>query len=86
MKVAIERQILANIETLGTVPLWFMAHYHHFYMQEFEGRTLFGCPALEAEKSSEYMLDQYGVWSPPGMLGLLIGRDQKRGWSDLSVL
>jgi hypothetical protein len=84
-KVAIERQIIGRTDTLGEVPLWFMAHYHHFYMQEFEGRTMFSCPALEAEKSSEYMLNQYGVWSPPGMLGLLIGRDKKRGWSDLSI-
>lgn len=84
-KNAIERQILGKTEALATVPLFFMAHYHHFYMQEFEGRTLFGCPALEAERSSEYMLDQYGVWSPPGMLGLLVGRDKKRGWSDLAV-
>ena len=84
-KSAIERQIIGRTGTLGEVPLWFTAHYHHFYMQEFEGRTLFACPALEAEKSSEYMLNQYGVWSPPGMLGLLIGRDQKRGWSDLSI-
>jgi hypothetical protein len=84
-KNALERQILGKTDTLGEVPLFFMAHYHHFYMQEFEGRTLFGCPALEAERSSEYMLDQYGVWSPPGMLGLLVGRDKKRGWSDLSV-
>jgi hypothetical protein len=85
VKVAIERQIIGRTDTLGTVPLWFMAHYHHFHSQEFEGRTLFGCPALEAEKSSEYMLDQYGVWSPPGLLGLIVGRDPKRGWSDLSI-
>lgn len=84
-KNAIERQILGKTEVLAGVPLYFMAHYHHFYMQEFEGRTMFGCPALEAERSSEYMLDQYGVWSPPGMLGLLVGRDKKRGWSDLAV-
>ena len=82
---AIERQILGKTETLAEVPLYFTAHYHHFYMQEFEGRTQFGCPALEAERSSEYMLDQYGVWSPPGMLGLLVGRDKKRGWSNLAV-
>lgn len=82
---AIERQILGKTDTLAQVKLFFMAHYHHFYMQEFEGRTQFGCPALEAERSSEYMLDQYGVWSPPGMLGMLVGRDKRRGWSDLAV-
>lgn len=84
-KSAIERQILGRTDTLGNVPLWFMAHYHHAYSNEFEGRALFGCPALEAERSSEYMLNQYGVWSPPGMLGLLVGTHNRRGWSDLSV-
>jgi hypothetical protein len=68
-KVALERQILGRTEDLGDVDIFFMAHYHHFYSNEFEGRTLFGCPALEAEKSSEYMLDQFGVWSPPGYEG-----------------
>lgn len=83
-RAAIERQILGRTEELGTTRLWFMAHYHHFYTQEFEGRTLFGCPALEAERSSEYMLDQYGVWSPPGMLGMLVG-GSGRGWQNANV-
>lgn len=83
---AIERQILGRTDTLGTVPLWFMAHYHHHYSNEFEGRSLFGCPALEAERSSEYMLNQYGVWSPPGMLGMLVGTHTTRKWSDLTVI
>lgn len=85
-KTALERQILGRTDELGDVDLWFMAHYHHFYSTEFEGRTLFGCPALEAEKSSEYMLDQYGVWSPPGLLGLVVGESHHRdGWSHLNV-
>lgn len=79
-KSAIERQILGRTEDLGTTKLWFMAHYHHDYSMDFEGRTLFGCPALEAERSSEYMLEQFGVWSPPGMLGLVITNKVKRGW------
>lgn len=82
---AIERQILGRTEELLNVKNYFMAHYHHFYMREDRGRTVFGCPALEAEKSSEYMLDQYGVWSPSGMLGMVVGKDKKRGWSDLAV-
>ena len=85
VKGAIERQILGSTERLGTTRLWFMAHYHHFHAQEFEGRTLFGCPALEALRSSEYMLDQFGVWSPPGVLGLLIDSTVDRGWTDLAV-
>lgn len=83
---AIERQILGRTDELGSVPLYYAAHYHHSYSQEFEGRSLFGCPALEAERSSEYMLNQFGVWSPPGMLGMRVGQHNRRGWSDLSVL
>lgn len=82
---AIERQILGNTADLGTTKLWIMAHYHHAYYQEFEGRTLFGCPALEAERSSEYMLDQYGVWSPAGMLGFVVTSDNPRGWAHKNI-
>lgn len=86
-RAALERQILGRTEDLGDVRLWFMAHYHHYYANEFEGRTLFGCPAIEAEKSSEYMLDMYGVWSPPGVLGLLVGDSLgARGWGHKNVL
>jgi hypothetical protein len=84
-RAAIERQILGRTEELGKTALWFMAHYHHHYSNEFEGRTLFGCPAIEAERSSEYMLNQYGVWSPPGVLGLLVSEHNSRGWSNLNV-
>ena len=80
-RAAIERQILGRTAELGDVELWYFAHFHHFYSNEFEGRTVFGCPALEAEKSSEYMLNQYGVWSPSGMLGMLIGGTSGRRWS-----
>jgi hypothetical protein len=82
---AIERQILGKTDELGKTALWFMAHYHHHYSNEFEGRTLFGCPAIEAERSSEYMLNQFGVWSPPGVLGMVVGVHNRRGWSNLNV-
>jgi hypothetical protein len=85
MKSAIERQILGRIEEYKDVKVWFAAHFHHFYAQEFEGKTLWGCPALEMEQSSEYMLDQYGVWSPAGMLGMMVGAHNSRGWSDVNV-
>jgi len=85
MKAAIERQILGRTAELGTVRLWFTAHYHHNYSQEFEGRTLFGCPALEAERSSEYMLDQFGVWSPPGLLGMVVTDQEQRGWRHKNI-
>lgn len=85
MKGAIERQILGNTADLGDVKLYMSAHYHHAYYQEFEGRTLFGCPALEAERSSEWMLEQYGVWSPAGMLGFVVTDQNARGWAHKNI-
>lgn len=84
-KNALERQMLGRPELLAT-KLFVVSHYHHAYMQEFEGRTLFGCPALEAERSSAYMLDNFGVWSPPGMLGVEVGtRHGSRGYGALRI-
>lgn len=74
VKTSLERQILGKEQHLSDVSLFFVAHYHHYYLCEFGTRTLFGCPALEAERSSEYMLDQYGVWNRPGMLGVVVGK------------
>lgn len=74
VKTSLERQLLGKEQLLNDVTLFFVAHYHHYYLCEFGTRTLFGCPALEAEKSSEYMLDQYGVWNRPGMLGVVVGK------------
>jgi hypothetical protein len=86
-KNAVEKQILGDIPRLGDVRIWFAAHFHHMYSNEFEGKTLFGCPALEAPVGSkEYMKDQFGVWSPPGMLGMLVGSGfEDRGWSNVNV-
>lgn len=84
-RAAIERQILGNTADLGDVRLYFAAHYHHAYYQEFEGRTLFGCPALEAKGSSEYMSEQFGVWSDPGMLGLVVTDQNARGWAHKNI-
>lgn len=86
MQNAVERQILGDTENLGSVPLWFVAHYHHAYFNTFADRTLWGCPALEAEKSSEYMLEQYGVWSPAGMLGMMVGTYWgTQGWANANI-
>lgn len=85
VKNAMEQQILADPVTRGTVRIWFTAHYHHFHSIEDRGRTVFGCPALEAEKSSEYMNHQYGVWSKPGMLGMVVTEEDSRGWTNLTI-
>jgi hypothetical protein len=74
-KVAVERQILGDPGFYSDIPLYITAHYHHEGLITDRGRFYVSCPALEAEKSSEYMLDQYGVWSPAGLLGFLVGAD-----------
>jgi hypothetical protein len=84
---AINKQILGRTEELVDVKLYVTAHYHHFNVLESQGRTFFGCPALEAEKSSQWFYDSAGVWSKPGMLGFVVGRTvAERGWSELSVI
>lgn len=93
-KNAIEKQILGRTEEMVDIRLFFTAHYHHFNTIEDRGRTYFGCPALEAEKSSQWFYDSAGVWSKPGMLGLVVGSTAGdkhvdsggRGWAELDVI
>ncbi len=86
-KNAIEKQILGRTEELVDTRIYVTAHYHHFNVIEDRGRTFFGCPALEAEKSSQWFYDSAGVWSKPGMLGFVVGKNvDKRGWTELSVI
>lgn len=86
-KNAIEKQILGRYQEIGDTTLFYSAHYHHFNTIEDRGRTFFGCPALEAEKSSQWFYDSAGVWSKPGMLGMLVGNAAgDRGWDELSVI
>jgi hypothetical protein len=85
-KSALEKQILGRRDELTNTNLFFTAHYHHFNVIEDRGRTFFGCPALEAEKSSQWFYDSAGVWSRPGMLGMLVGNTSARGWGELEVI
>jgi hypothetical protein len=86
-KSAIEKQILGRVDELYETTLFVTAHYHHFNVIEDRGRTFFGCPALEAEKSSQWFYDSSGVWSKPGMLGFVAGKAAgDRGWDELAVI
>lgn len=86
-KNAIEKQILGRVDDLYETSLFVTAHYHHFNVIEDRGRTFFGCPALEAEKSSAWFFDSAGVWSKPGMLGMVVGSAAGgRGWDELAVI
>jgi len=86
-KSAIEKQILGRTEEMVDMRLFVSAHYHHFNVIEDRGRTFFGCPALEAEKSSQWFYDSSGVWSKPGMLGMVVGEHaDRRGWTELAII
>lgn len=86
-KNAIEKQILGRTAELVDTSIYVTAHYHHFNVIEDRGRTFFGCPALEAEKSSQWFYDSAGVWSKPGMLGFVVGSAAGgRGWDELAVI
>jgi hypothetical protein len=82
---AIEKQIVGRTEELAKVKLIYLAHYHHAWSNDQRGRTFFGDPALEALRSSEWVLDQYGQWSNPGMLGMLVGNHTARKYSHVQV-
>lgn len=93
-KSALEKQILGRVDDLYRTNLFFSAHYHHFNVIEDRGRSFFGCPALEAEKSSQWFYDSSGVWSKPGMLGMAVGQhigaassdNESRCWGELAVI
>ncbi len=82
---AMQKQVLGNIRELGEVRLWVGHHYHHLEMYQDRESTYFLCPALEAEKSSEWLLEMSGVWSKPGILGMVISEDYPMGWNRSNV-
>jgi hypothetical protein len=87
-KNAIEKQILGDVHShkrLGDVRLYVMAHYHHHYLIEDRGYTILGLPALEDDESSVYMATQYGVWSPSGLVGAVVGDFDLRPYRNLNV-
>lgn len=87
MRDAYQKQLLGRTRELLDVKLFFGAHWHHAYIIEEHERTFFGCPALEAEKSSAWYFESSGIWSRPGMLGLMVGESfGPRGWGEYAIL
>lgn len=83
---AIERQILGDLPNLHDLQLAYAAHYHHDYHLEFRGISLHGLPACEAIWSSEYMRKKFGVWSNPGVTGMVVGDSMgPRKWGRLNI-
>jgi len=70
---AIEKQILGNRHEVYMLDLVLAGHYHHNNRLEQSGHTVIGLAASEAQWSSEYLRTAFGVWSRPGVTGLLVG-------------
>ena len=84
---AMQKQILGNPLGLGDVKIFLTAHYHHYWTQQDRNYTVIGCPALEAKKSSKWLMDMSGIWSEPGAVGFLMGEAQgPLGWNEISIL
>lgn len=87
-KNAIEKQILGDVHSnrrLQDVRLYVMAHYHHHYLIEDRGYTILGLPALEDDEGSDYMFNQFGVFSPSGLLTAVVGDFPLRPYRNLNV-
>jgi len=84
-------QSLRLLRDNGKEPkIWFTAHKHHFLASDFGVFTRFQCPSLDTDGSSsggsKWYTDSSGQWSSPGTCTMLVGKHDKRGWSDLAVL
>jgi len=64
--------------------LWFTAHKHHVKGEDMGPWWRWQCPSLDG--GSKWYLDMAGVWSTPGTLTMLVGKHDKRNWSDMEVL
>jgi len=84
-------QSLRLLRDNGKEPkIWFTAHKHHFLAQDFGVFTRFQCASMDTDGSSsggsKWYTDSSGQWSSPGTTTMLVGKHDKRGWSDLAVL
>ena len=84
-------QSLRLLRDNGSEPrIWFTAHKHHIKIDDFGAFTRFQCPSLDTDGStsggSKWFTDISGIWSSPGTMTLLVGKHDKKGWSDLAVL
>jgi len=84
-------QSLRLLRDNGKEPrIWFGAHKHHFRTHDYGPFTFFQCPSLDSSftdtDASKWFTDSSGQWSSPGTCTLLVGKHDKRGWSDLAVL
>jgi hypothetical protein len=85
-------QTLRLLKDNGSEPqLWFCGHRHHFLATDFGPFTRFQAPSMDTDgehssNGSKWFTDMSGQWSSsPGTLTLLVGKHDKKKWSDISL-
>jgi hypothetical protein len=84
-------QTLRLLRDNGVEPkLWFCGHRHHIKVDDFGMFTRFQAPSLDSDGTtdggSKWYADSQSIWSSPGTMTLLVGKHDKKNWSDLAVL
>lgn len=85
-------QTLRLLKDNGSEPeLWFTGHRHHFLATDFGSFTRFQAPSMDTDgehssNGSKWYTDMSGQWSSsPGTLTLLVGKHDKKKWSDIAL-
>jgi hypothetical protein len=85
-------QTLRLLKDNGKEPeLWFQGHKHHFLATDFGPFTRFQAPSMDTDgehssNGSKWFTDYSGQWSSsPGTLTMLVGKHDKKKWSDISL-
>jgi hypothetical protein len=85
-------QTLRLLKDNGKEPyLWFHGHRHHFLVKDHGPFTTFQAPSMDTDgehssNGSKWFTDMSGQWSSsPGTLTLLVGKHDKKKWSDISL-
>lgn len=80
-------QSIRLLREQGSEPrIWVTAHLHHLNVRDYGPWFRFQCPSLDG--GSKYFTDSFGKgeWATAGLLTMLVGNHDRRGWSDLAVL
>ena len=85
-------QTLRLLKDNGKEPeLWFTGHRHHLLVTDFGSFTRFQAPSMDtsgehSSSGSKWFTDMSGQWSSsPGTLTMLVGKHDKKKWSDISL-
>jgi len=79
-------QSIRLLREQGAEPrIWITAHKHHLNIRDYGPWFRFQCPSLDG--GSKWFTDGYGKgeWATAGLLTMLVGTHDEKGWSDLAV-